>query len=372
MEFAGSRERPRGRGVTPVVALAAAAAIALASCGGGDDTTSPAEPRVTASVTPPPVADTTPAETSTASTVADTPDPTTTVASSTSAPAATTPAVAHPIAGNVAYAPVSDLQQLDVYVPAQGAPPYPVVVIIHGGGWTVGDKRGELPMAAIPSFLTLGFAVASVNYRLAPDAVFPAQLLDVKAAIRYLRDGAEGFGLDPDRIAVIGESAGAHLAALLGTTQGLAEFDDPALGNPNVSSNVQAVVDLYGPANLATSDAQRVVNSPCPAEPDPNIALLLGASPAAAPDLAAAASPITYLQSDRPVPPFFIAHGDADCVVPYQQSVELHDAIEAVAPGRSELTIVPGSGHYLDFDFESINAGLTAFLNETIGPPAGD
>jgi acetyl esterase/lipase len=247
-----------------------------------------------------------------------------------------------------------------------------VVVIIHGGGWTVGDKRGELPMAAIPSFLALGFAVASVNYRLAPDAVFPAQLLDVKAAIRYLRDGAEGFGLDPDRIAVIGESAGAHLAALLGTTQGLAEFDHPALGNPGVPSDVQAVVDLYGPANLATSDAQRGLNPPCPAEPDPNIALLLGASPAAAPDLAAAASPITYLESHRPVPPFFIAHGDADCVVPHQQSVELHDAIEAVAPGGSQLTIVPGSGHYLEFDFQSINEALMTFLNDTIGPPTGD
>lgn len=382
-----SGRRSNGRRVSGVAARAAAAAILLASCGAGDDTTtSRAEttPSVSATTTPArdttPPADTRPADTrpadatvpdaGTTPTVGDTTDPTTTVVTSTSTPAAPAPVLAHPIAGNVAYASVSDLQQLDVYVPDHGAPPYPVVVIIHGGGWTVGDKRGELPMAAIPSFLALGFAVASVNYRLAPDAVFPAQLLDVKAAIRYLRAGAEGFGLDPDRIAVIGESAGAHLAALLGTTQGLAEFDDPALGNPDASSDVQAVVDLYGPTDLATSDAQRGLNPPCPAEPDPNIALLLGASPAEAPDLAAAASPITYLQPGRPLPPFFIAHGDADCVVPSQQSVELHEAIEAVAPGRSQLTIVPGSGHYLEFDFQSINAALTAFLNDTIGPPA--
>lgn len=350
-----------------ILPLALATAMLLASCGGADDSTTPGADITT------PVADTA----TTVSVDTTSPATTTMVTSAPSTPVESAPASdpapvpPHPIAGNVAYAPISDLQQLDIYAPAQGEPPYPVVVIIHGGGWTVGDKRGELPMAAIPSFLALGFAVASVNYRLAPDAVFPAQLLDVKAAIRYLRDGAEGFGLDPDRIAVIGESAGAHLAALLGTTQGLAEFDDPALGNPDVSSDVQAVVDLYGPANLATSDAQRGLNPPCPAEPDPNIALLLGASPTEAPDLAEAASPITYLGSDRPVPPFFIAHGDADCVVPQQQSVELHDAIEAVAPGRSQHTIVPGSGHYLEFDFGSINAALMAFLNDTIGPPAG-
>jgi acetyl esterase/lipase len=156
------------------------------------------------------------------------------------------------------------------------------VVIIHGGGWTVGDKRGDLPTAAIPGFLDLGYVVASVNHRLADEAVFPAQLLDVKAAIRYLGANAADLGADPGRIAVVGESAGAHLAALLGTTEGIAEFDDPALGNTDQSSAVQAVVDFYGPADLTTSDAQRLLNPLCPAEPDPNIALLLRAQPTAA------------------------------------------------------------------------------------------
>ena len=96
-----------------------------------------------------------------------------------------------------------------------------------------------------------------------------------------------------------------------------------------------------------------------------NIALLLGASPAAAPDLAAAASPVTYLHPGQDLPPFFIAHGDADCVVPYQQSVQLHEAIEVAAPGRSQLTVVPGSGHYLEVDFESQNEALGAFLTAT-------
>jgi acetyl esterase/lipase len=341
--------------VNRILPLTIATAMALASCGSGDDATAPAADTIAAA----------PAHTT---------DPATTT--STSLPVGSAPTsdpssvLVNPVANDVAYAPISDLQRLDIYTPAKGKPPYPVVVIIHGGGWTMGDKRGELPLSAVPGFLALGFAVASINYRFAPDAVFPAQLLDVKAAIRYLRDKAAGLGLDGDRIAVVGESAGAHLAALLGTTQGLAEFDDPALGNPHVSSAVQAVVDFYGPADLTTSDAQRALNPPCPAEPDPNIALLLGGPPTEAPNLAAAASPITYLRPGQAVPPFFIAHGDADCVVPHQQSVELHDAIEAVAPGRSQLTIVPGSGHYLDFDFQSVNQALTAFLNDTIGTPA--
>jgi predicted esterase len=109
------------------------------------------------------------------------------------------------------------------------------------------------------------------------------------------------------------------------------------------------------------------LNPPCPSDPDPNIAALLGASPLAASDLAVAASPVTYLHPGHDLPPFFIAHGDADCIVPYQQSVQLHDTIEAVTPGRSQLTIVPGSGHYYDFDFASQSDALAAFLASTVG-----
>jgi acetyl esterase/lipase len=344
--------------------LALVTALLLGSCG-GDDTRERAA--ATTGVAPTTVHLTTTTSATSTTSVAST---TSVPATSASTSVASSEPVVHPAAGDLAYATLSDLQRLDVYTPDVGEPPYGVIVIIHGGGWTVGDKRGELPLSAIPGFLALGYAVASVNYRLAPEAVFPAQLLDVKAAIRYLRAMAPTFGLDADRIAVVGESAGAHLAAMLGTTRDLPEFDDPALGNPDVSSAVQAVVDFYGPADLTTSDAQRALNPPCPAEPDPAIAALLGASPTEAPELAVAASPTGYLRAGQDLPPFLIAHGDADCVVPYQQSVELHDAIEAVAPGRSQLVIVPASGHYLDFDFGSVQAAFTAFLDETIGPPA--
>lgn len=348
------------------VALASVVVLLLAACGDEDtdgSAVATTDARPTSTPTSLEAVSTTASPTSLA--------PVSTTSTPTSVAPVSTPSTATvaPAAADLAYAPLSDAQRLDLYAPPGGDTPHPLIVIIHGGGWTVGDKRGELPSVAIPGFLDLGYAVASLNYRLAGEAVFPAQLLDVKAAIRYLRAEADVLHLDPDRFAVVGESAGAHLAALLGTTQDVAQFDDPALGNSGVSSAVEAVVDFYGPADLTTSDAQRALNPPCPSEPDPNIALLLGASPAAAPDLAAAASPVTYVQPGQHLPPFFIAHGDADCVVPYQQSVQLHDAIEAVAPGRSQLSIVPGSGHYLDFDFDSQNEALLAFLTATVGTP---
>ncbi len=312
---------------------------------------------------------------------------TTTEAPATSAPATTAltsataavplDPVAPAIVADVAYAPVSSAQRLDVYLPSAGTAPYPLVVLIHGGAWMTGDKRGELEIAAIPGFLALGYAVASVNYRLSGEATFPAPLLDVKAAVRFLRAHAAEYRLDPDRFAAIGESAGAHLAALLGTSAGVADLDDPSLGNPDESSAVQAVVDFYGPVDFLTSESQLHANPVCAGQVrptgqvDPAITQLLGAPPESVPGLAAAANPITYLHDGQDVPLFFIAHGDTDCVVPYQQSVQLHDAIEAIDPGRSQLSIVPGSGHYTAFDFNSQSAALAAFLAAAIGSSSG-
>ena len=134
-------------------------------------------------------------------------------------------------------------------------------------------QAGRAPSAAIPGFLDLGYAVASINYRLAGEAVFPAQLLDVKAAIRYLRADAAAFISTP----IVSPSSASRPVPTWrpcsARPQAIAEFDDPALGNAGVSSAVQAVVDFYGPADLTTSDAQRALNPPCPSEPDPNIAL---------------------------------------------------------------------------------------------------
>jgi len=303
--------------------------------------------------------------------------PTSTAATDGRATSTTGPAWSPlPDVANLAYASQSEAQRLDLYLPPDAEPPLPLVVFIHGGAWMAGDKRNDYAAGVVPLFVGEGYAVASINYRLSAEAVFPAQLLDVKAAIRWLRANAAAYGIDPDRIAAAGESAGAHLAALLGTSAGEAAFDDPGLGNRGVSSAVSAVIDWYGPVDLVTADAQLAANPACagvlraPDEPDPASSQLLGAPPAEVPELAATANPITYLVPGRVVPRFLIEHGDVDCVVPYQGSVALHDAIEAVAgPGRSQLVIVPGSGHYTAFDATSQIPTVLSFLAETIGAP---
>ena len=278
------------------------------------------------------------------------------------------------VADDVAYASQSEAQRLDLYVPDGATPPYPLVIFIHGGAWGFGDKRADYAQGVVPVLTAAGYAAASLNYRLSGEAHFPAQLLDAKAAVRWLRANATTYGLDPDRFAAAGESAGAHLAALLGTTGGEAAFDDPALGNADVSSAVQAVIDWYGPVDLAVSEAQLAANPACagqlraPGEPDPAATQLLGAPVDQAPELARAANPITYITPGRVLPPFLIAHGDHDCVVPYQGSVALHEALQAVGgPAASRLFIVAGSGHYNEFDAAGQLGNVMTFLAETIG-----
>jgi acetyl esterase/lipase len=341
--------------------------LAASSCGNG--ASDGAEPIVTSDVSAP-------AASASVSSVPSPQAPSTIDNSSTSVPATTLP-LASPstlthVVGDVPYATLSPSQRLDLYMPVGVADPA-LVVFIHGGGWLTGDKRGELAAAAIELFLGEGYATASVNYRLSGEATFPAQLLDVKAAIRWLRANATVNGYDPSRIAVVGESAGAHLAELLGTTGGEPAFDDGLLGNANTSSDVQAVIDFYGPVDLLATPAQLDANPVCIeqgralGELDPAIEQLLGSPAAEVPDLAVAANPVTYLTAGRQIPPFLILHGDHDCTVPYQASVTLHTAITDFAGAdRSTLVIVPGSGHYLDFDFESQLPTVLEFLAGTI------
>jgi acetyl esterase/lipase len=167
--------------------------------------------------------------------------------------------------------------------------------------------------------------------------VFPAQLADVKAAVRYLRGNAHALGLETTRVGVWGESAGGHLAALLGTSGGVEELDDPGLGDAAVSSRVQAVVDWFGPSSFSTFDRQ-LAEDHCSkriAGADSVESRLVGAALSSRPDLAHLASPITHVTSEHP--PFLIEHGKDDCLVPWQQSEELAGALNA---GRSKATLV--------------------------------
>jgi acetyl esterase/lipase len=230
-------------------------------------------------------------------------------------------------------------QTLDLFLPAAQQnkdKPLHLVVWIHGGGWSMGNKS----MGPFFPLLMNGFAVASLNYRLTGEATFPAQIYDCKAAIRWLRAHGSEYNLDTAKIGVWGGSAGGHLVALLGTSSGVAALEGD-LGNSKYSSDVQAVCDWYGPADLTTILAQsQQVNGGIPRPPShgPVTKLLGGVDP----EKAKAASPITYVTAKAP--PFLIVHGDKDNVVPLAQSQELEQALKKVGV-EVTLEVIPGGGH---------------------------
>ncbi|MEV7590803.1 alpha/beta hydrolase fold domain-containing protein [Streptomyces sp. NPDC090085] len=235
---------------------------------------------------------------------------------------------------------------LDVQVPA-GDGPFPAVVWIHGGGWLDGDRR--YPPPTVPaellhgSVLAAGLALVSVDYRHSLEAPFPAQLHDVKAAIRYVRAFAGELGIDPDRIGVWGESAGGHLAALAGLVGPGGSGLEGTEGVGSGDTGVLAVVDWYGVSDLVSLAGHPMPALPPGVEfPDPYVALL-GASVADRPDLARAASPVTHAAGSNP-PPFLLVHGTRDGLVPYSQSEALAAALEA-AGGEVALRPVDGADH---------------------------
>lgn len=277
------------------------------------------------------------------------------------------PAVPTPVSAvrdhlDLAYSFQSPAQRLNLHLPRQGDGPFPTVVWIHGGGWESGTRAlgAGVPQRAL---LEAGYAVASVDYRLSREAVFPAQLLDVKAAVRYLRANAAELGLDPGRIGAWGDSAGGHLAALLGTTADVAPYEVAIGGNEGTSSRLQAVVDWYGPSSFTTVDRQ-LAESRCSRRvggTDSTVGRLLGAAVSAREDLARAASPVTFVSPDDP--PFLIQHGRDDCTVPWQQSAELAQALNVGQAGAS-LELLDDAGHGgARFEDSANIARVVAFLD---------
>ncbi|HJZ94624.1 MAG TPA: alpha/beta hydrolase [Gemmataceae bacterium] len=220
-------------------------------------------------------------------------------------------------------------QKLDVYVP-RGDGPFPLVIWVHGGAWQGGSKDGGGPVIPL---LSHGYAVASTNYRLSRHEVFPAQIHDVKAAVRFLRANAKKYHLDPERFGACGASAGGHLVALLATSGGVKELEGDG-ANKDDSSKVSAVIDFFGPTDLARL-------SP-PAAKDNPVTRLLGGTTGDKKDLAALASPVTHVTKDDP--PILIVHGDEDHLVPASQSVLLHEALKK-AGVDSTLIVIHGAGH---------------------------
>lgn len=228
--------------------------------------------------------------------------------------------------------------KLDLFIPS-GTGPFPVIVSVHGGSWTSGTRDQGLAVIQVDR----GYAVANIDYRLAPQSIWPAQVEDAKAAVRWLRANSGRFDLDPGRVGVIGVSAGGHIGAVLGTSHGVTALEGIELGNAGYSSEVQAVVDYFGPSDLLKIREEAL---PCiPGDPnDPNEppSQLLGCTLPLCPDTAATANPITYVTPDDP--PFLLLHGTSDCLVPWQQSKILYDALRK-AGVSAKLILVPFAGH---------------------------
>jgi acetyl esterase/lipase len=248
-------------------------------------------------------------------------------------------------------------QKLNLFVPEKADGPLPLIIWIHGGGWQNGSKDGCPPLRN--GYPERGYAVASINYRLSGHAVFPAQIEDCKAAIRWLRAHAEEYRLDPQRFGVWGSSAGGHLVALVGTSGDVKAFDVGA--SQDQSSRVQAVCDYFGPTDFTVFvttpgyESHATANSP--------EAKLIGGAVMENQDKAARANPITYVSKDDPA--FLIVHGDKDATVPINQSQLLYDALKQAGVNVHFHTI-KGAGHGQGFGGPEIEPMVAAFFDRVL------
>ena len=222
--------------------------------------------------------------------------------------------------------------KLDLAMPADGDGPFPAVVCIHGGGWVGGDRTQM--SQTIRALARRGYVAVSPDYRLAPQANFPAPVEDCKAAVRWLRANAVKYKIDPNHIGAVGFASGGHLACMLGVT----DKDDGLEGtggNADQSSRVQAVVSFFGPTDLAAKDWGKDVAAR-------NLIPLLGGTAEDRPEAYRKASPLTY--AGKTSAPLLLIHGAEDKMVPVDQSRKLY-AMIAAAGGSATLIVVEGEGH---------------------------
>ena len=246
---------------------------------------------------------------------------------------------------------------LDIYLPAGAKGKVPIVIFVHGGGWLSNDKYADIGYMkkTVAEIVGNGFALASIDYRFSTQAVFPAQIQDCNRAVAFLFDNAEKYHLDKDRIAVMGFSAGGHLAALMGLSKN-ENIETFFMPRTNRSFSFKAVVDFYGPAELILFPGNNDPKSP--------ESLLIGAAPLVRPDLAKAASPVTYV--DRNDPPFLIIHGEKDDLVSIKQSQLLSSWLN-LAGVPNELVIVRDAPHFgVMFDSNEVRNKVISFLKREL------
>lgn len=246
---------------------------------------------------------------------------------------------------------------LDIYLPANAKGKLPLVIFIHGGGWLSNDKYADMGYMkkTVAEIVSSGYALASIDYRFSTQAVFPAQMQDCNRAVSFLYDNADKYGFDKKRFAVMGFSAGGHLASMVGLSK---NNEIPAFYMPGTSKSFsfKAVVDFYGPAELILFPGSNDAKSP--------EGLLIGAAPLSRPDLAKAASPVTYV--DKNDPPFLIIHGEKDEMVSPKHS-QLLSAWLSVVGVPNELVIVKDAPHFGEmFDSDEVRTKVMNFLRKQL------
>ena len=238
-------------------------------------------------------------------------------------------------------------QLLDLYKPESGTGPFPTVIYVHGGGWTMGSKTLSY-LDGVIGLLDHGYAVISVDYRLAPKTKFPEFLFDIKTSVRWARANAADYGLDPTRFGMAGDSAGGHLTLMIGFTADRPEYAGDEYGWAGYSDGVQAICDMYGPSILAAPTEQFLRESGIPAIPraasGDRPSAYVSAFGTDDPGLLKLISPISHVHRD--IPPVFIMHGALDSIVPYQHSTLLDKRIKEVCgDDRSELILYDDRNH---------------------------
>lgn len=245
----------------------------------------------------------------------------------------TTPIVPGLIQRNIIYCTNTVPLNMDIYFPTAGTTPSPVLLYIHGGSWTIGDKTTGFQLEEIPTIAAAGYFIASIDYRLAPEYPFPAMIEDAKCAVRFIRAHAQELNLNPEKIGLLGVSAGGHVAALLGLADETAGWDTGQYLEQ--SSRVQAVVDICGPTDFT---------DPIFTEKLKKKGFLLFSNVSPDQNMLASVSPITYVSAGDP--PFLIVQGNQDPIVPPAQSQALYDRLVA-AGVPAFLQLVTNASHNL-------------------------
>ncbi len=262
-------------------------------------------------------------------------------------------------ADDLVYTRVGDRDlKLDLARPA-GDGPFPGVLVIHGGAWRGGNKGDT--RALVERFAREGYVAVSPQYRFCPQDPFPAQVHDVKAAVRWLKGHAAEYKLAPDRIGAVGFSAGGHLALMLGVTDGDDGLEGPDVPAGAPDTRIRAVVNYFGPTDLAADDIPLVSR--------PLLRDFLGGTVAQKPELAKQGSPLTFLTKDDP--PVLTFQGTKDPLVPHSQAVKLMEAMSTLGvPGRVELIVGGGHGDWGRAEIERTVEDAVRFLDRTLKPTA--